>query len=809
MFRFELLNLLLMKLLFIYFALLYSFLRFPVGVFASTIFFDDFNSGNYDKWTIARNSGNGQWYVENGVFKARYSQPGVSEMVPKDIYWQSTWNDYSLETDMTFVSGVDKNLAFRYSDSSNWYDVHFSGGIVSLQKVLNGNQLPPFPIEVFRNFINGFTYHVKIVALNNNIKFYVNNELIIEYTDNNTPLLSGKPALQASAGGIPGSEVWFDNVRVSSFEENVPVVIVPGFGGSWNYKKFFRIDENSIEWELTPTIKVYDNLINTLKQSGYVINEDLFVFLYDWRRPLEETAGVLHDYLTDNFGSQKVNLVGHSLGGMLLNTYVQHNPNPLANKVITLGSPHQGAVEAYPAVAGGDLKRNHLDEWLVTEILLKFHQEPFETKKKTIERVVPSASELLPIFNYLRKNGVLIDYSIMHLQNPLLGFLRSTQEAIPDKTSFSTYAGDGLSTLEFLDVVEPSWAEKVLGLWEDGKVIGRANNLVGGDSYVLKNSGLINVIGIKNKEFSNYDHTLIVSGEQSIQKVLDELGIVGSPVISNVPQTNYLVFMLASPASFRITDPLSRSMENIPDAYISYDEKFVMVPNPLSGTYKTEVVGEGLGEYKLSFGRMTETDFDWSDFQATTSANQVDTYNFSADQNVIINEPLTDNEGEDYLKLIIARLNKIKSENSALSGKVDAFLTFLNTKTKGCKLLSGIQEKLIDLRLNNEINLTLEKDTFDISGYILGMSYICNQKGQTNDHRFKKLEEKITLTDDKLKTLSLVENEKLVAIIYQRALDEFERAKTEKSLKHLLKGSMLLDYSSAFLDEALWYGGVR
>lgn len=588
------------------------------------------------------------------------------------------------------------------------------------------------------------------------------------------------------------------------------MVLVPGFGGSWNYKKFFRIDENSNEWELTPTIKVYDNLLNTLKWAGYEMGKDLFVFLYDWRKSLTETAGVLHNYLTDRFGSRKVNLVGHSLGGMLLNTYVQQHPNPLANKVITLGSPHQGAVEAYPAVAGGDLKRNHLDEWLVSEILLKFHQEPFETKKKTIDRVVPSASEILPIFNYLRKNGEVVDYKTMHLQNPLLGSLRSTQGTIPGKTSFSTYAGDGLPTLEFLDVVEPSWSDKILGLWEDGKIVGRVNNPVGGDSYVLKESGLVNVSGIKNESFTNYDHTLIVSGEQSIQKVLDELGLVGSPVISSVPKTNHLVFMLASPAHLKITNPNGVVLENNDDVYFSEDEKLAIVSNPVTGNYKTEVIGEEVGEYKLSFGRMTETDFDWSDFQGSTTPDEVDTYNFAVDENNIINEPLAEsvNEDEDYLKLIIARLNKIKLENSAFSGKIDDFLAFFSTKAKMCKLLFGMQEKLIDLRLNDAMDLTIEEDTFDISRYILGMSYICNQKGQTNDHRFKKLEEKIIQTDEQLKNLTLGEKEKLVALIYQRAQDDFERARAEKLQKNLLKSSMLIDYSSAFLDEALWYGAL-
>lgn len=201
-----------MKFFSLIFSSFFYLIFFVSSAFANvTIFSDNFNSGS-NKWQLARNVGNGLWLAEEGVFKAIFSQSGVSEQIPKDDYWNSNWNNYSLEVDMAFKTGVDKNLAFRYINSDNWYGVHFSGGMVSLQKVINGIQPLPFPIEVGGSYVNGQTYHIKIDVIDNKIDFFVDGNLIISYVDNHNPILNGKPALQASAGGVYYSEVWFDNV---------------------------------------------------------------------------------------------------------------------------------------------------------------------------------------------------------------------------------------------------------------------------------------------------------------------------------------------------------------------------------------------------------------------------------------------------------------------------------------------------------------------------------------------------------------------------------------------------------------------
>lgn len=575
-----------MKLLIIIFSL-FCFLDFAPGALAETIFFDNFNSGSYDKWTIARNSGNCQWYVENvasdnNVLKAKYYQPGVSEMVPKDLNWQSTWNNYSLETDMTFVSGVDKNLAFRYSDSLNWYGVHFSGGIVSLQKVLNGNppngiQPSPFPIEVYRNFSNGLTYHVKIVVLNNNIKFYVDNELIIEYTDNNSPLLTGKPALQASAGGNPTSEVWFDNVVVTGIDATpMPtptitptaapspstspsptlspvrkVVVIPGLGSTWNADALLNCKSEDYigEWTLAPyAADFYNPLISALGDQAKP-------FYYDWRKDVNDQKDKLKNFI-DSLGDEKVNLIGHSLGGLVGRAYLEQMSNSSKlEKLLTAGSPHQGSPIAYPAWAAGDLWHDDLKTKIGITLLLKRCTGLNGNDREMVQEVVPSLNNLLPTFPYLRdkKTDILkpIDSMYPEFKNKWLS--SSTFPPASSNVVIRTLSGTGFRTIENINVNDPSSHDIKLGNWLKGRPAGKewTNE---GDGMALLKSTMLEGLGSENHVI-NQTHGGLITSLEGINEILNFFNLnPATNIASNNNEAKSALIIIGYPASFWVRD---------------------------------------------------------------------------------------------------------------------------------------------------------------------------------------------------------------------------------------------------------------
>ena len=117
---------------------------------------------------------------------------------------------------------------------------------------------------------------------------------------------------------------------------------------------------------------VYKELIQELRHN-LRSQEDLpvpvFPFAYDWRQPIEATerklgvfieeviarAQLLKHYDREGYGAApKVNLVGHSMGGLVISGYLQGAArNRFVHKIATLATPFQGTFEAVIKVATG------------------------------------------------------------------------------------------------------------------------------------------------------------------------------------------------------------------------------------------------------------------------------------------------------------------------------------------------------------------------------------------------------------------------------------------------------------------------
>lgn len=120
---------------------------------------------------------------------------------------------------------------------------------------------------------------------------------------------------------------------------------------------------------LDPFIGSYNSLIDNLLKMGYELNETLFPVTYDWRQSNVNSAAFLRQVLADNVGANgasvsslpyvnpdgKADLIVHSMGGMVLRSYIQglattgdpdvtpelpyqHN----VNKAVFIASPHRG-----------------------------------------------------------------------------------------------------------------------------------------------------------------------------------------------------------------------------------------------------------------------------------------------------------------------------------------------------------------------------------------------------------------------------------------------------------------------------------
>jgi uncharacterized delta-60 repeat protein len=194
-------------------------------------------------------------------------------------------------------------------------------------------------------------------------------------------------------------------VIVRANPERAPVLLVPGIVGSFPRPDNFHywLTHRGLapgEMQIDPLLRVYDDLIKTLENEGYVQGTDLFVATYDWRLPLAplDLANTDADPTNDHFEGritgftatditngdfrygvdylgywlrlateswhnqhpntplQDVDVIAHSMGGLLTRCYIQSDAYeqpfnasfgtanlPGIDNFIMLGVPNQGA----------------------------------------------------------------------------------------------------------------------------------------------------------------------------------------------------------------------------------------------------------------------------------------------------------------------------------------------------------------------------------------------------------------------------------------------------------------------------------
>ena len=95
--------------------------------------------------------------------------------------------------------------------------------------------------------------------------------------------------------------------------------------------------------------RFYQQEIDFFLNNDYRLNQDLFIFPYDWRKDIAETTTLLNTKIQEIkqiTGADKVDLITHSMGGLIARSYIS-NSNQANNvrKLFTLGAPHLGSTE--------------------------------------------------------------------------------------------------------------------------------------------------------------------------------------------------------------------------------------------------------------------------------------------------------------------------------------------------------------------------------------------------------------------------------------------------------------------------------
>lgn len=265
------------------------------------------------------------------------------------------------------------------------------------------------------------------------------------------------------------------NMIVRAVVFRTPIIFVPGVGGSelrnlagtklWSPESTssdltpLNINNDTRATDVIRKFKtgilgvvdledsIYTELLDSFKNNGYVeYNLDgdenrlnsvcggqnitelqakrptLFVFPYDWRKTNGgNTTGVNADKLKKYieciraiYPASDVNIVAHSMGGLLSRNYILQNPgrvNHHVKNLITIGSPWLGAPRAIHAIETGSFigaaftDGISLSDRSRNQFSASFSNLLFSAQIKQIIEGFPGAHQLLPSPNYFALGG--------------------------------------------------------------------------------------------------------------------------------------------------------------------------------------------------------------------------------------------------------------------------------------------------------------------------------------------------------------------------------------------------------------------
>jgi len=484
-----------------------------------------------------------------------------------------------------------------------------------------------------------------------------------------------------TAGWSLWSPLIVDYVEISSLGEaggtRNKIIIVPGMGASWNEKAMVlnqAVEDK--EWRMTPLVKNYDGLVTALEGKGLAEGSDFWVWNYDWRRPVTEIVDKLDDFVEEKIPTgEKVDVVGHSLGGLTARLWSQKETEgggDKVGKILSLGSPHLGAVKAYEAWNGAKISDNFDFSTVALKILLQLQKKNFETEVATLRNYAPVVKDLQPVFDFLKKNGKVVGWAAAESKNQFLADKNLSIAGVFDVNL--AMVGTGVATKEWINLTDRSVFDRVLGVWPEGRpmeyVLGE------GDGTVLKKSARL---GDDDYWETASNHGELV--DRAIGKIFEELEL-GEYSGGSIGENNWegkRIFYVGSPVRMKVNCGGVEKM----------DEEGWVVMEPGNDDCQTEIEGTEAGVYHLVTGTVGD-DESWRYYEKETGAGEKDEVG-----------------GVEYLWLVVKRdleeLKKQYGENS-----------FLN------KGLAAVEGKKVDDLVAAVFGFRKEKKENAISGRIIG-----------------------------------------------------------------------------------------
>ena len=532
--------------------------------------------------------------------------------------------------------------------------------------------------------------------------------------------------------------------------DGYPVVIVPGMLASFDKKLMYQ-DKEDNKWGFVPFGNVYKALIKEFENKGYKEGKTLFIAYYDWRKPVSENW---EKYLKPKIeeakqksGQDHVDLVAHSMGGLLSRAYIQSdNYGRDVNKLVMMGTPNYGASESYVVWEGGLYPQGWTPplklyissiEWQ----LKKTRNKQDLNRPSTIRDFFPVIKDLLPTTPFVKKDGELMELSDMADKNDFLIDLNNNAGEIMKSRldDVKTYSGHTGKTMAEISLGEKSSNDETSSRWRDGHPNPdppSANSGQGDETVLLASSAISD---IANDTLDGTSHTKIPDNARSyiswflnppyqsknnlFQRFFAGLfshmtAYAQEDTELYVEPDSMLSFTVSPNVDFEVVDPdgkiLSRGEEkNGDDVYFDDDPDddtdiiLVVIRNPKAGKYTLKLKGNSAGDYYVDSTFVNENG-NFEDSNEGTIVEQEEKTleaTVSEMEGVVLphedDETTSDTSGTENKKEILVGPNTASEKSNKKVGNV---LGVATVRTKLSDTIISVQNKLAVLLQNKKAN---------------------------------------------------------------------------------------------------------
>lgn len=601
---------------------LYPFLDWEKeGISSPTILLE---GSEYKMWYSGRNS-SGKWQIgyatsfDGKNWNKHLNNPIISPTKPWEIT-HIAGNDIFKENNLYFLYYYGAhiwppiNIVFATSlDGLNWEKPENN-------PILTINSME---VKITGPDIIKDTYEKKIYysAMINNI--WQISLLTEKY---NTPTLTSTPTpttIPTSTPILNLTPTITNTPTLTPTPTMTVIVVLPGLMASWNKKAILYNEEVSFnQWKIPTFIKEYEGLVQSLINHGFEKEKNLFIFPYDWRKPVNSTVKVLNQYLKEKIWNdkpnQKINIIGHSLGGLIGRIFTQEYKDKV-DKIIAVGSPHLGAVQVYKPLEAGEIDQENTFLWLAQKIILVLNKDSIETDRQTFQKRFPVGFDLFPVFDFLKdEKNIIISVDSLSIKNQLLSEYNQTLFQI-NPSFYVIYGEKEEKTPAGFTVENPSVIDKLLGNFKDGKP--KSVWYDSGDLTVLSKSAKQGI----NTQSLPLDHGEIITKKNAIEKIFTILfSIFHKNLIVEGEKTVItpsLIFMIKSPATISVE--FNKQIFN-------EEEGIIFIPNAQSGQYLLKAKGLERGKYTIYVGQIAEKNDIWEKIDGeiikTPPESQIDQY---------------------------------------------------------------------------------------------------------------------------------------------------------------------------------------